>query len=67
MNQLLDHLPIFAVIKITARYAPNQDNGKVMWRFYDEGKKEDFLVILEENLASINLDSDPDALLDALN
>ena len=63
-----DHLPVFALIKNQTNALKRKIDKKneVMWRFFDERKKEKFLSILEENLKSIDQSNHPDKILDEL-
>ena len=62
------HLPIFAVVKnqITNHTLLPEDQNDEYWQFIDERKKEQFLVILEKQLASVDLSKHPEAILASL-
>jgi len=66
---ITDHLPIFAFVSNQCQnlsFSNTPKNEKIMWRFFDERKKNDFLCKLEENLSDINMSLSPDDLLEAL-
>ena len=62
-----DHLPIFVIAKnILDSPMKTKASENKKWRFYDDRKKEQFLSVLEENLANIDLTLEPDDLLESL-
>ena len=63
------HLPTFAILRnqnLHRTISPDDNNDAEFWQFIDERKKEQFLVILEKQLTSVDLSKDPEAILASL-
>ena len=65
---ITDHLPVFALIQNHANALGNKSAKKDMgmWRFFDDRKKEQFLLSLEKKLEGINQSDHPEKILEGL-
>ncbi len=61
-----DHLPVFALLNHALPKSEDKTNSRQLWQKIDDTKKDGFLLSLESNCSKIDLDNEPENILQSL-